>query len=497
MPPKKKHKVDGGEGSPLVTAPQGGASTTPLSGGRPRNAPEEQAIQRYAQVEEKLGWKTLPLEVCMEAIIDYRGKTPTKKMSGIPLVTAKIIKDGRIKEPTEFISHKDFDSWMTRGLPQPGDIVLTTEAPLGEVAQLDSRKVALAQRVITLRGKSGLLDNTFLKFAIQSEYVQSQMHGRASGSTVSGIKQSELRRVELTLPPFGEQKSIAHILGSLDDKIENNRRMNETLEAMARALFKDWFVDFGPVRAKMEGREPPGLSAEVAEYFPNKMDDLDIPTGWSYSSFGSLLESSIGGDWGKDVPDEEYSVEAAIIRGTDIPDIKNGSSNRVPFRFIRPEKLMKRQLQDRDILIEVSGGSPTQPTGRAILLRSSSLDRFGKPVIPASFCRRFRPLEKANAFLLACHLENLYRVGGTWFYQNQSTGIANFQTTYFLENESVIVPSKRILAAFNSAVNTMSQKIDANNAENRMLVVIRDSLLPRLLSGGLRVNAAEAAVGAS
>ncbi|WP_286181552.1 hypothetical protein [Escherichia ruysiae] len=93
------------------------------------------------------------LEDCMDTIIDYRGKTPKKADNGIPLITAKIIKNGRIQEVNEFIAINDYDDWMVRGLPLEGDVVLTTEAPLGEVAQLDARKVALAQRVITLRGK--------------------------------------------------------------------------------------------------------------------------------------------------------------------------------------------------------------------------------------------------------------------------------------------------------------------------------------------------------
>jgi type I restriction enzyme, S subunit len=188
-------------------------------------------------------WGSLPLEECIETIIDYRGKTPKKVTQGIPLITAKIIKHGMIETPNEFISPDDYDQWMRRGIPQAGDVLLTTEAPLGEVAQLDERKVALAQRVVALRGEKGLLDNDFLKYLLQSRQVQDQLKSRASGTTVQGVKQSELRKINLTLPPIAEQRAIAKVLRSLDDKIELNRRMNETLEAIARAIFKSWFVD--------------------------------------------------------------------------------------------------------------------------------------------------------------------------------------------------------------------------------------------------------------
>jgi len=110
----------------------------------------------------------------MSALIDYRGKTPKKTTFGIPLVTAKIVKGGRIERPDEFIAVEDYQVWMRRGIPRVGDVVITTEAPLGEVAQLGKERVALAQRLITMRGKPGVLDNGFLKFLMQSESVQNR-----------------------------------------------------------------------------------------------------------------------------------------------------------------------------------------------------------------------------------------------------------------------------------------------------------------------------------
>ena len=117
-------------------------------------------------------WKEYALEDTLEVLIDYRGKTPKKTTSGIPLITAKIIKNGRIEQPTEFIAKEDYAAWMTRGFPKVGDVVLTTEAPLGEVAQLKNNNIALAQRVVALRGKPDLLNNDFLLFLLQSSFVQ-------------------------------------------------------------------------------------------------------------------------------------------------------------------------------------------------------------------------------------------------------------------------------------------------------------------------------------
>jgi restriction endonuclease S subunit len=241
-------------------------------------------------------WKEEVLEDCMAAIIDYRGKTPTKTSSGIPLITAKVVKGGRIEKPDEFIAETDYEAWMRRGIPEAGDVVITTEAPLGQVAQLGNERVALAQRLIALRGKQGVLDNTFLKFLMQSRGVQDQLLARASGTTVFGIRQSELRKIILTLPPFSEQRAIADILGSLDDKIEVSRQMNETLEVMTRELFRSWFVDFEPSRAKREGRAT-NLPQRLAELFPGAIvssQNTEIPESWQLKPIGELAVVSGG-----------------------------------------------------------------------------------------------------------------------------------------------------------------------------------------------------------
>jgi len=188
-------------------------------------------------------WKEYILEDVIEKFIDYRGKTPTKTSFGIPLITAKIIKDGRLLEPNEFIAENDYDSWMTRGFPEINDVVLTTEAPLGEVALIKNKNVALGQRIITLHTKKRICDSVFLKYYLQSKDAQGSLQARASGSTVEGIKSALLKKMEIILPNFSEQLQIASILSSLDDKIDLLHRQNKTLEQLAETLFRQWFVE--------------------------------------------------------------------------------------------------------------------------------------------------------------------------------------------------------------------------------------------------------------
>jgi type I restriction enzyme, S subunit len=167
-------------------------------------------------------WFTETLEECVEKFIDYRGKSPNKTSSGILLITAKTVRTGFLdfSEP-EYIPTEDYDFWMSRGKPKPGDVLFTTEAPLGNVAEYPATgKYALAQRIITLRGKEGTLDNRFLKQYLLSPSGQRQVDLRGTGSTAKGIKQSSLKTVPIRRPPLPEQQKIADILGTWDEALE-------------------------------------------------------------------------------------------------------------------------------------------------------------------------------------------------------------------------------------------------------------------------------------
>lgn len=181
-----------------------------------------------------------------------------------------------------------------------------------------------------------------------------------------------------------------------------------------------------------------------------------------------------------------------IIRGTDIPNIKSCQDSNVPFRYVEEKKLKTRSLNAGDIVIEVSGGSPTQPTGRSIYVTDEILKRLSLPVEPASFCRLFRPKSKELGMVLGLHLEKIYQDGETWLYQNQSTGISNFQTKVFLENEMVAVAPSEILKLFYKAMLPFVKLM--HSSENIKLTQLRDTLLPKLLSGEITLPEAEQAV---
>jgi type I restriction enzyme, S subunit len=309
-----------------------------------------------------------------------------------------------------------------------------------------------------------------------------------SGSGQPLINQATLNAIEVCAPEPEVQKAIGQFIGALDDRITLLRETNATLESIAQALFKSWFVDFDPVRAKLKGRAPEGMDEATAALFPDGFEESElglVPSGWRLVPFGQLLCHTIGGDWGSDVPDENNNARVAIIRGTDIPDLRSGANSRVPVRYTSQKKLATRKLEDGDIVLEVSGGSKDQPTGRALYLTSGLLGRFDCPVEPASFCRLLRPNTKDLGVLLGQHLTYIYAQGKTWEYQNQSTGIANFQTTHFLATELVAVPSDDVLATFAGMVRPLINRMHVTQIQE--LATLRDTLLPRLISGQLRL----------
>ena len=177
-------------------------------------------------------YNVLKMEDALEALIDYRGKTPEKAEEGIDTLSAKSVKDGYIDYSLCYqISAEEYKRFMVRGFPQIGDILLTTEAPLGLVARLDRNDVAIAQRLLTLRGKKGVLDNDYLMYYLQSPKGQAALTARATGTTVTGIKQAEFRKIELELPDYDYQVKVSGIIRAIDEKIALNKKINNNLAA--------------------------------------------------------------------------------------------------------------------------------------------------------------------------------------------------------------------------------------------------------------------------
>lgn len=187
-------------------------------------------VRNWGQLD--MIYNNIKMEEALDALIDYRGKTPSKSEKGIETLSAKSVKNGYIDySQCYYISESEYKRFMVRGFPKVGDILLTTEAPMGLVARLDRDDVAIAQRLLTLRGKKGVLDNDYLMYYLQSPKGQAALKEKETGTTVTGIKQAEFRKIELELPEYSYQVKVSRIIRSFDEKIEINNKINNNLAA--------------------------------------------------------------------------------------------------------------------------------------------------------------------------------------------------------------------------------------------------------------------------
>jgi type I restriction enzyme S subunit len=288
-----------------------------------------------------------------------------------------------------------------------------------------------------------------------------------TGTAVPHVSASQIKSFKFRLPPLPEQRAIAHILGTLDDKIELNRPMTETLEAMARALFKSWFVDFDPVRAKAEGRDP-GLPQAVADLFPDALDDDDKPLGWSFEPLDQVAEFLNGLALQKHPPEGGNSlpvIKIAELRAGVTTKSDRASSN-IPVQYI---------VNDGDVLFSWSGSLThlIWSGGRGALnqhLFKVTSERFPKWFYYL-WIEHHMPSFRAIAAAKATTMGHIQR--------------------HHLTEATTVVPSSTVMEAADRIIAPLVERMMTSDQERRTLAALRDTLLPRLISGELRVHDAE------
>ncbi|RUO22099.1 restriction endonuclease subunit S [Aliidiomarina haloalkalitolerans] len=445
---------------------------------------------------------------------------------GIPSIMPKnITVDAITTDDIARVSVKDVER-LSKYKVHVGDIVYSRRGDVEKCARVTEKEDGwlCGTGCLRVRVNSNEVSTEYLHAYLCHPSVREWIVRHAVGATMPNLNTSILSSLPVVIPSKDEMAVISSIWLTVSSKIELNKQINQTLEQMAQAIFKSWFVDFEPVKAKMAaleagGSEEDALNAAMqaisgkdqgqlarfkteqpeqynelrttAELFPSAMQDSElgeIPEGWNALPFGELLEKTIGGDWGKEQPDEKHTEKVKILRGTDLPNIYLGNDKKVPTRYVEPKKLKSRKLRPGDIVIEVSGGSKDQPTGRSLFLTKDFLNRLGV-CEPASFCRLFRPINESIGLILGLHLRQIYSEGKTWQYQNQSTGISNFQTKVFLENELLALPDEDLISSFIKLALPLIDKVYSN--ESITLSDLRDALLPRLISGELNIASLE------
>ena len=345
-----------------------------------------------------------------------------------------------------------------------GDTIMARITPClenGKTAFVDilaDEEVAFGStEFIVMRAKKGISDPQFVYYlAISPDFRQIAIQSMVGSSGRQRVQQDVLNNVEIAVPALEEQERIGSFLKRLDDKIALNNKINENLEQQAQALFRKWFID----------------SPDAAS--------------WQVGNFSNLIEETVSGDWGKDKPSGNNTEMVYCIRGADIPEVRMGNKGKMPIRYILSKNYMAKQLTDGDIVVEISGGSPTQSTGRVAAITEALLERYDRRIVCTNFCKAIKP-KKGYSMYIYYYWQYLYNMGVLFSYENGTTGIKNLNINDFIEMEPINIAPKELIDKFGAFCQIIFSKIYENGLENEKLAQIRDLLLPKLMNGEIEL----------
>ena len=421
-------------------------------------------------------WEVDTMENALSEIIDYRGKTPVKSETGIVTLSAKSVKDGYIDySKAYFISESTYQKFMVRGFPRKGDILLTTEAPLGLVARLDREKVGIAQRLLTLRGKKEYLLNDYLMYYLMSNEGKHQLTSRQSGTTVTGIKQKEFRKCLISIPPFEEQKAIAHLLSTIDEKIEVNNQINKILENIAQEIFKKWFVDFE--FPNQEGEPYKSNGGEMLE-----SEQGMIPKGWDVISLDKIVDVKSGYSYrGTDLSESNNAM--VTIKNFD----RNGGYKIDGLKEIIISERVKdhHYIETNDVVVahtDLTQGA--EIIGNPVMVLSKG--KYNKLIMSMDVVKvtpKDRDID--NAFVY-CLLK-------TDKFKQYALGYVNGTTVLHLSKKAIpqyklpFPTNIKICKELSGLLKNIMMRVSLSVYENDNLNLTRDTLIPKLMSGEIRV----------
>lgn len=378
------------------------------------------------------------------------------KLIGTPIITVEHLGENKIIHQNVPLVGEEDRQRLIKYTLQEGDIVFSRVGSVDRRVYVtkDENGWMFSGRCLRVRPDNKKVHPKFLSYYFGQESFKETIRRIAVGATMPSINTTILSEVDVSLPDFDYQLNIASILSSLDDKIDLLHRQNKTLDQLAETIFRQWFVNHSTRLGKL----------------------------------GSLIESTFGGEWGKEISEGEYNFPVNCIRGTDIADLQTGLANRTPLRFVKEKKYKSIEMQIGDLVMEISGGSDDQSTGRTILINDEVKNLFNYPLVFSNFCRLIRPTNSEFALYLLCYINLLYDQGDFFNLENGSSGIRNFDYKAFLYELEYEIHDQSQIIKFDKSVKHFFEKINKNKFQIRTLTQLRDTLLPKLMSGEVRVK---------
>ena len=395
-------------------------------------------------------WREMTLREAGVSLIDCDHRTPPPSDNGYPYVAIPQLKQGRLDLlDARRITREHFVEWTRKANPQPNDVVLSRRCNPGESAFVPhGLEFALGQNLVLLRADESKMFPPFLRWLVRGGKWWEQIDKFINvGAIFTSLRCADIPNFQLPIPPLPEQRAIASVLGALDDKIELNRRMNETLEALAQSLFKSWFVD----------------ATQSA-----------LPKGWTERALYDCADYINGAAF----RNEHFSADRQGLPVIKIGELKDGITAQT--KFCEIEREPKYRINSGDILFSWSGSPDTSID---IFIWTEGEGWLNQHIFKIQFKR---PVEKFFVYYLLRHLKPVFIEIAR---DKQTTGLGHV-TGQDLKRLKTFFPTDDVLQKFNHVVEPLFQKVYSNLHESRTLAALRDALLPKLLSGELRVPAA-------
>lgn len=420
---------------------------------------------------------------------------------GIPFYRSKEIIElaaGQNISDTLFISRDKYNEIEKRfPVPKVNDILITSVGTIGVTYLVKKDGFYFKDGNLTWLREidSELVDVKFFIKWLKSNFFLNQIMNNNIGAVQKAITIDYLRKVKISLPDLPTQQKIAAVLSALDDKIEVNNKINAELEAMAKTLYDYWFVQFEfPITNEshpelVSGSHPKGYKSSGGKMVYNETLKREIPEGWEVKSLSSFINSDKSGDWGKEEEQGNYIVKVECIRGADINGINGKGDVKSPVRYIL-EKNNHKLLSENDFVVEISGGSPTQSTGRIACITKEVLQRFENPLICSNFCKAvsLKNEDEVNYFLSSWN--RAYDNNVLFGFEGKTSGIKNLLFEDFVTAYYVAKPTSDLLKKFNNKISLFEKKRQENLKQNQELAQLRDWLLPMLMNGQVTVGEA-------
>jgi type I restriction enzyme S subunit len=418
-------------------------------------------------------WAAIPLEALTEeeTPITYGVVKPGEE-GDVPFVRGGDIAGGRVLTDQLRTIGRDTSQQYRRTLLRGGEILVSLVGNPGQIAiappSLAGANIARQVGLVRLKPE---VDTRFVSYFLQSHDGQTALGAQSLGSVQQVINLRDLKTVKVPLPPLHEQRAIASVLGSLDDKIDLNRRMCQTLEEMARALFKSWFVDFDPVRAKVEGRDP-GLPKEIADLFPSRLVDSElgpIPEGWTAGHVGELAALNPESWTAKSRPRAVRYLDLASAKWGRFDEAQRLAGDAIPSRA-------QRVLKPGDSVV----GTVRPGNGSFGLIYDDELTgSTGFAVLRPAATRN-----RVYVYLSVTAAENIDRLS-----RLADGGAYPAVRPDVVSATPCVHPPARLLEQVELVAGSWLDRVAACESESRSLAALRDTLLPKLISGEVRVPA--------